>query len=438
MSVRYDEHYVRAVVQMGDTSSVFTTQTIFTTNKIKLVDKGTRVNSALFERLVSHKLIPKLDQCLAVEDGVTPTDLMEYARVLLDNDPNLAVLGNDQILKKRLLRTFAKITLLPPMVIRLTVAQKQRPEVFDHSIRVALIALYLSKKTLFMTEKDLVTLATAAVFHDIGILHVSPELLIPGRRLKQAERHHLYAHPITGFLILREFSDYHPEISRAVLEHHERLDGSGYPRAIKEAEISTHAQILMLAEVANTVFERNSKTLSLAKLSVVLGLNHKKFNTVLANSLLSILGDIDKEMVANNAESYPHSLMTSLERHPEEIARIFQDWYESSQLFQQKSSGFQPGNLVKIIDQRIADLEKSLSYAGLQVSNLDSLIESMQDDPEALSELGILIDEVRWQLAEIIYETHRRIRESSQDVVEEQSVVGEWLERSKEKLQLID
>ena len=143
-------------------------------------------------------------------------------------------------------------------------------------------------------------------------------------------------------------------------------------------------------------------------------------------------------MVANNAESYPHSLMTSLERHPEEIARIFQDWYESSQLFQQKSSGFQPGNLVKIIDQRIADLEKSLSYAGLQVSNLDSLIESMQDDPEALSELGILIDEVRWQLAEIIYETHRRIRESSQDVVEEQSVVGEWLERSKEKLQLID
>lgn len=137
MSVRYDEHYVRAVVQMGDTSSVFTTQTIFTTNKIKLVDKGTRVNSALFERLVSHKLIPKLDQCLAVEDGVTPTDLMEYARVLLDNDPNLAVLGNDQILKKRLLRTFAKITLLPPMVIKLTVAQKRRPEVFDHSIRVA-------------------------------------------------------------------------------------------------------------------------------------------------------------------------------------------------------------------------------------------------------------------------------------------------------------
>ena len=438
MSVGYDEHYVRAVVQMGDTSPVFTTQTIFTTNKIKLVEKGARVNSALFERLVSHKLIPKLDQCLAVEDGVTTADLQEYARNLLDNDPNLAVLGGDQILKKRLLRIFSEITLLPPIVIKLTVAQKQRPEVFDHSIRVALIALYLAKRSLFMTEKNLITLATAAVFHDIGILHVSPELLVPGRRLKEAERHHLYAHPITGFLILREFSDYHPEISRAVFEHHERLDGSGYPRAIKEAEISTHAQILMLAEVANTVFERNSQTQSLAKLSVVLRLNQKKFNVVLANSLLSILGDMDKELAVDNAEAFPHSSMTSLEPHLEDVAQIFQDWSESSQLFQQQSGGSLSGQLVEIIDQRIADLEKSLNYAGIQVSNRDSLLESMQDDPEALSELGILIGEVRWQLAEIIYETHRRMSDGGWGILEEQSVVGEWLERSKEKLQLID
>ena len=71
MEQRYDEHYIRSITQMGDTQNVVTSQAIFTTRKIKLIEKGVRVNSALFERLVSHKLIPKIDHCLAVENGIS-------------------------------------------------------------------------------------------------------------------------------------------------------------------------------------------------------------------------------------------------------------------------------------------------------------------------------------------------------------------------------
>ena len=52
MEQRYDEHYIRSITQMGDTQNVVTSQAIFTTRKIKLIEKGVRVNSALFERLV--------------------------------------------------------------------------------------------------------------------------------------------------------------------------------------------------------------------------------------------------------------------------------------------------------------------------------------------------------------------------------------------------
>ena len=61
MEPRHDEHYIRSITQMGDAQNVVTSQAIFTSKKIKLIEKGVKVNSALFERLVSHKLIPKID-----------------------------------------------------------------------------------------------------------------------------------------------------------------------------------------------------------------------------------------------------------------------------------------------------------------------------------------------------------------------------------------
>lgn len=93
MEQRYDEHYIRSITQMGDTQNVVTSQAIFTTRKIKLIEKGVRVNSALFERLVSHKLIPKIDHCLAVENGISRERIKAYAMNLLDTDPGLDEVG---------------------------------------------------------------------------------------------------------------------------------------------------------------------------------------------------------------------------------------------------------------------------------------------------------------------------------------------------------
>ena len=82
----YDVSYLRAITTMGDSRDVVTNRAIFTKNSIKLVDPGTKVDSSMFERLVRHKLIPRIDQCLAVENGITADDLRAYAQDLLDND----------------------------------------------------------------------------------------------------------------------------------------------------------------------------------------------------------------------------------------------------------------------------------------------------------------------------------------------------------------
>ena len=157
---------------MGDLHSVITNQSIFTSKKIKLIDKGVKVTSALFDRLSGHKLTPKIDQCLSVANAVTVKMLHDYAQDLLDNDPGLSVLRKHPSECERILRAFHGLPLLPSMAFKLTVASTQRPEVYDHSIRVALISIYLALRSGIHSENDLASLAAAAVFHDLGLLHI--------------------------------------------------------------------------------------------------------------------------------------------------------------------------------------------------------------------------------------------------------------------------
>ena len=430
MEKLHDQHYVRSVTRMGDSRNVVTNQAIFTRHRIKLVEKGIKVDSAIFDRLVSHKLIPKIDECLEVENGISREGLREDAQNLLDNDPALAVLRGEPRLRNRMLRAFDGIPLTPPVSFKLTVASCQRPEVYDHSLRVALVALHLAIKSFFLSEKELSTLAAAAVLHDIGILHVAPDLLRPGRRLKKSERHHLYAHPITGYLILREYSEYHPEISRTVFEHHERLDGSGYPRGLKNDEISLSAQILMLAEVANTVFESSPQSQNLAKLSVLLRLNHKKFNRELGNRLIGLVSAMQTGQPSGNEQASAFANISLLPPRLSLLSQIFRDWDGAGV---EKAGETQISQIALIVDERIAELKRTLSDSGFDLNQPDTVIDAVSEDPEALIELDILFGETRWQLAEIIHEAHQRMNELKNDVSGFGDVLSPllgWLERS--------
>jgi HD-GYP domain-containing protein (c-di-GMP phosphodiesterase class II) len=186
MTERYDEHYIRSVTALGDTHEVVTTQAVFTRNGIKLVDTGARIHSAFREKLVQHKLLPPIDQCLAVAGGVTQASLRERAREILDAEPRFQLLRSALPGIERLLNAFYAMPLTPPLAFKLTVAREQRPEVYEHSVQMTLIALFLAIKSR-MTDRDLATVAAAGMLHDIGELHIDPELLRPGRRLEAAE-----------------------------------------------------------------------------------------------------------------------------------------------------------------------------------------------------------------------------------------------------------
>jgi HD-GYP domain-containing protein (c-di-GMP phosphodiesterase class II) len=426
MSEHYDEHYINSVTALGDTHEVVTTQAIFTRNGIKLIDRGARINSAMREKLVRHKLIPAIDECLSVADGVTNASLRDRAREILDNEPRFQFFRSSLPGTARLLNAFYAMPLNAPLAFKLTVARERRPEIFEHSVQMTLIALMLAIKSR-LPERDLASVAAAGMLHDIGELHIDPALLRPGHPLDPDAMRHVYAHPMTAYLILQTYPAFHPEISTAVFEHHERLDGSGYPRGLKGEEIGRIGQILMLAEAVNALFEKSWYTHGAARLAVMLKMNRRKFDPELINHLVRLLNSGERAGPGGAGSVSSESVAAQLNQ----LAEVFRLWRHAHHTC---PPGVTEEPLVAFVNQRLTDLERTLLETGFQPDELAAFTAGIENDTAALAEIQLMTSESRRQACDILKEVHRRwtaLRDDSAG----RAAVEYWVTRAQTLLQ---
>ena len=419
----YDEHYINSVTALGDTHEVVTTQAVFTRNGIKLIDQGTRISSALRDKLVQHKLMPSIDECLSIADGVSNAGLRDRAREILDSEPRFQMLAGGSGVE-RLLNAFYAMPMNEALAFKLTVAREQRPDIFEHSIQIALIALFLAIKSR-LPERELAAVTAAGMLHDIGVLHIDPSLLQPGNRLDADELRHVYAHPMTAYLILQTFPLFHPEISTAVFEHHERLDGSGYPRGLKGEEISRLGQILMLAEAVTTLFEKSWHAHGASRLSVMLKMNRRKFDRELVGHLVSLLQDGASPEMNGHGEASATAVVTQLNQ----LAEVFRLWRNAHQACALELPRSAESPLVTFVDRRLTDLERTLLETGFHPGELAALTAGIEGDASALAEVQLMACESRKQVSDILNEVRRRWTELQADDTG-RAIVEDWGKRS--------
>lgn len=115
----------------------------------------------------------------------------------------------------------------------------------NHSVRSTVLAVVLGSH-LKLPPHRLIELGVACVLHEIGMVRLPPQLYMAGRQLTPAERKSITAHPILGYNILKE-KQFPLSISLAALEHHERMNGTGYPRSLSGDKISVYARIIAVA-----------------------------------------------------------------------------------------------------------------------------------------------------------------------------------------------
>ncbi|MEW6348693.1 MAG: HD domain-containing phosphohydrolase [Thermodesulfobacteriota bacterium] len=139
------------------------------------------------------------------------------------------------------------------MVVRATVEvigaaiERKDPRTARHQRRVAALASAIARE-MDLSEDECLGIHVAASLHDIGKVFLPADLLAIPRYVTDSERAVIQAHPSIGFEVLRNIKFPWP-VAQMVLQHHERMDGSGYPAGLTGASILMGARIIAVADV---------------------------------------------------------------------------------------------------------------------------------------------------------------------------------------------
>lgn len=120
-----------------------------------------------------------------------------------------------------------------------------------HEQRVADLAVAIARE-LGLPEETVQNIKVASLIHDVGKLCVPAEILSKPGHLSSAETALIQTHAEKGYEIVKD-ADFPGPVAETVYQHHERWDGSGYPRSLKGAEIIMEARILSVADVVEAM-----------------------------------------------------------------------------------------------------------------------------------------------------------------------------------------
>lgn len=125
---------------------------------------------------------------------------------------------------------------------------------YIHPVKTAGLSMLIGRAAGFGPE-ELVKLGMAALLQNVGYLALPPGILDKGEPLSEREWQHVHKHPQHGARLLAN-SGLGPEVLRAVEQHHERWNGSGYPQGLRGEEISPFARIIAMADSYHALLSR--------------------------------------------------------------------------------------------------------------------------------------------------------------------------------------
>ena len=260
-------HALATILEASQTKSIIASRDIFDISGTKLWARDLPVSQALQRKLLDRQLRQPLESCLLAEDGVSAYSLVQSLQALLERDTPLAPLLRPHAAK--LLREAPHLPLHSVAQLLLTAGQASRPETFDHALQAMALngALTIAHGG---STQDLRLAMLCGLLHDLGEMYIAPEHgeADADRMLSFSSYQHLVVHPHVGKLLLQQLTDYPAVMARAVAEHHERLDGSGYPHCLQREQLSPQGRQLAVTEAVLAVLRGECPLLARASVAL--------------------------------------------------------------------------------------------------------------------------------------------------------------------------
>jgi putative nucleotidyltransferase with HDIG domain len=119
---------------------------------------------------------------------------------------------------------------------------------FKHSVDVATISMIVAKQQ-NLPDSEIREIGIAGLLHDIGKTKVPLSILNKPSRLTDQEFAIMKQHSVFGYHMINERHEFSPAVSLGVLQHHEKINGAGYPMGVNDSKICPYARILSVADI---------------------------------------------------------------------------------------------------------------------------------------------------------------------------------------------
>jgi len=390
-----ESNYLQQIAELGEMQTVVCTEHIQSVEGARLLPQGATLNRQVIKRLLSHKLLKPIDFTTRIEDAVDHNTLIALGLELMARESEMGSLLRMMRSESFIRHSCARIHLETPIQNKLTVAQKLHPELLGHSLRVAL-AITIIGEQLGLPEKELEVLATAGMLHDLGELHLGIGDLPLEQNLNLDHWQQVRSHPVVGSMILQQFPAYKPHVSRTVQEHHERMDGSGYPHRLNVSTMSRTGRLLSFTELSIGAL----KKYSLRQLSTIIKTNLDALDPQPVSVFLSALHLFQSKSPFKSTEVRDENIIT--------LFRLVSKLVISAEAVTDSQETDSDKTNPCLLSPAIEKIQQTMRRAGFDLRDTEATLQMINNDQETLIELEELLLEAIYQLRKTLLELQRR------------------------------
>jgi HD-GYP domain-containing protein (c-di-GMP phosphodiesterase class II) len=248
------QHYVSHLTEVSKNNKVILTEDVFNLRGILVVKKGVEIDKVFAQKIAKHKLLKPLDNSISLSSTLNQRTSFEIFTSRLD-DMKLSDIVRHNGMYNDAKEAFHLLTQYPLITQKITVLAERMPDVFARSLLTSVVALSLCKE-LKLSAKTTENVFLANIISDVGLLHIDPLIVNKKGQYTQGEWKMMQGHVV----IAKHFADMVPDLSKvvgkAILEHHERPDGFGYPFSKEASQLGVEGQILAMVDKVSAIYRK--------------------------------------------------------------------------------------------------------------------------------------------------------------------------------------
>jgi HD-GYP domain-containing protein (c-di-GMP phosphodiesterase class II) len=399
-------HFLRA--KLRGKVDLIVTEDIIAQPEGVVAKQGDIVDQKLFRNLSRLKLNKPLESSFTLADIFSHMAIYKEMNSLVDADTSFQAIdqhfGKGSVLEQ----CCETLKQHPELLEILTIFKVEAPEYYEQSLLSAYFA-YIIGMIAKYPQATIHAAFLAGLFHDIGLLFVPRSCLDKTKRLTAKEWNDMQLHPIVGFKLLKDIEDFPNSARKAVLEHHERPDSSGYPIGKEGKDITELGSLISLIDDVIVIHNKRFRPLkrSMQNILPIIQMNTFGYQSAVVSYMTQAikqapvprLEDIDKGTVKTLIDyTYQQQLfINKVTDVINQVNEIVGFTHNSKSITALQNTG-----------QKIASV---IASSGLQESSYVEILQRL--NTENHQELHLEIEQTRLMLEEIIYQLQGYYKEAN-------------------------